>query len=140
MDAPGFTAYVEGWALYTERLAVEQGWYDGDPVGKLGALSSELFRAKRLVVDTGLHTKRWTRQQAIDYGIQPSEVDRYVVWPGQACSYKIGELEILRLRAKAQQALGARARKLRGEPTSDLVLYPVESTGGIRLGAPLNGN
>lgn len=102
----GISAHSEGWALYTERLAVEQGWYDGDPVGKLGALSSELFRAKRLVVDTGLHTKRWTRQQAIDYGIPVSEVERYVVNPGQACSYMIGMLRIVELREKAKTALG----------------------------------
>lgn len=102
------TAYSEGWALYAEKLVAEAGWYEGDQPGRLGQLNFELFRARRLVVDSGLHARLWTRQQAIDYGIQPSEVDRYVVWPGQACSYKIGELEILRLRAKAQQALGAR--------------------------------
>ncbi len=99
-------AYNEGWALYAERLATEAGWYEGDAVSRLGQLNMELFRARRLVVDTGLHAKRWTRQQAIDYGIDVAEVERYVVWPGQACSYKIGELEILRLRAKAQAALG----------------------------------
>jgi uncharacterized protein (DUF885 family) len=104
----GSTAFGEGWGLYAERLAAEAGWYDGDPQGRLGQLNGELFRARRLVVDTGLHAKRWTRQQAIDYGIQASEVDRYVANPGQACAYKIGELEILRLRAKAQQALGSR--------------------------------
>jgi uncharacterized protein (DUF885 family) len=71
-------------------------------------LNAELFRARRLVVDTGLHVKHWTRQQAIDYGIQPSEVERYVVNPGQACAYKIGELEILAQRAKAQRALSER--------------------------------
>ena len=102
----GSTAFTEGWGLYAERLAVEAGWYDGDPQGRLGQLNFELFRARRLVVDTGLHAKHWTRQQAIDYGIQASEVDRYVANPGQACAYKIGELEILRLRATAQQALG----------------------------------
>jgi uncharacterized protein (DUF885 family) len=104
----GSTAFSEGWGLYAERLAAEAGWYDGDPKGRLGQLNAELFRARRLVVDTGLHAKHWTRQQAIDYGIQPSEVDRYVAMPGQACAYKIGELEILRLRAKAQQALGSK--------------------------------
>ncbi|MEP7308807.1 MAG: DUF885 domain-containing protein [Acidobacteriota bacterium] len=102
------TAFSEGWGLYAERLAAEAGWYDGDPKGRLGQLNAELVRARRLVVDTGLHAKHWTRQQVIDYGIQPSEVDRYVALPGQACAYKIGELEILRLRAKAQQALGSR--------------------------------
>jgi uncharacterized protein (DUF885 family) len=100
------SAFAEGWALYAEHLVAESGWYDGDPQGRLGQLSAELFRARRLVVDTGLHSKHWTRQQAIDYGIQPSEVDRYVVWPGQACAYMIGELEILAQREKARQALG----------------------------------
>lgn len=103
----GISAYSEGWALYAERLAVESGWYEGDPEGLLGALDSELFRARRLVADTGLHVKGWTRQQAIDYGIPPSEVDRYVVFPGQACSYMIGQLRILELRDRARAALGA---------------------------------
>jgi hypothetical protein len=85
---------------------VEQGWYEGDVPGLLGALGSELFRARRLVVDTGLHTKGWTRQQAIDYGIGAQEVERYVVWPGQACAYMIGMLRILELREKAKAALG----------------------------------
>ena len=102
----GATAHSEGWALYAENLAAESGWYEGDIVGRLGQLDDELFRARRLVVDTGLHAMKWTRQQAIDYGIRPAEVERYVVWPGQACSYKIGMLKILELRAKAQQALG----------------------------------
>ncbi|MSU49088.1 MAG: DUF885 domain-containing protein [Opitutus sp.] len=102
----GISAHSEGWALYVERLAVEDGWYEGDVPGRLGALSSELFRAKRLVVDTGLHTKGWTRQQAIAYGIPVSEVERYVVNPGQACSYMIGMLRILEVRDKAKAALG----------------------------------
>src|SRR6185369_13126703 len=71
-------------------------------------LNAQLFRARRLVVDTGLHVKHWTRQQAIDYGIQPSEVERYVVYPGQACAYMIGQLKILELREKAHAALGAK--------------------------------
>ena len=100
------SAHGEGWALYAEQLAAENGWYEGDPKGHLGQLGDELFRARRLVVDTGLHAMHWTRQQAIDYGIRPSEVERYVVWPGQACSYKMGMLRILELRAKAQAALG----------------------------------
>ncbi|MFC0679383.1 DUF885 family protein [Lysobacter korlensis] len=104
----GISAFSEGWALYAERLAAEEGWYEGDPKGRLGQLDAELFRARRLVADTGLHAKRWTRQQAIDYGIPPSEVDRYVVMPGQATSYKIGQLEIIRLRDKARAALGDR--------------------------------
>jgi uncharacterized protein (DUF885 family) len=102
----GSTAFSEGWALYAEHLAAEQGWYEGDEQGHLGQLYDELFRARRLVVDTGLHAKHWTRQQAIDFGIPPSEVDRYVVMPGQACAYMIGELEILKLRDKAMTALG----------------------------------
>ncbi len=104
----GISAFSEGWALYAERLAKEENWYEGDPQGLLGQLDAELFRARRLVVDTGLHAKRWTRQQAIDYGISPSEVDRYVVMPGQATSYKIGQLEMIRLRDKARTALGDR--------------------------------
>ncbi len=104
----GISAFSEGWALYAERLAAENGWYDGDPEGLLGQLDAELFRARRLVVDTGLHAMKWTRQQAIDYGIEQSEVDRYVVFPGQATSYKIGQLEIIRLRDKARAALGER--------------------------------
>lgn len=102
----GGSAHSEGWALYTERLAVEQGWYDGDVPGLLGALGSELFRARRLVVDTGLHTKGWTRQQAVDYGINVEEVDRYVAWPGQATAYMIGMLRIVELREKAKAELG----------------------------------
>ena len=104
----GGSAFSEGWALYAEQLAAESGWYDGDVQGQLGQLDSELFRARRLVVDTGLHTMKWTRQQAIDYGISPQEVDRYVVNPGQACAYKIGMLHILDLRTKAQKVLGDR--------------------------------
>jgi uncharacterized protein (DUF885 family) len=100
------SAYGEGWALYAEQLASENGWYGDDVVGKLGQLDAELFRARRLVVDTGLHAMKWTRQQGIDYGIPPAEVDRYVVMPGQACAYKIGMIRILDLRAKAQKALG----------------------------------
>ena len=104
----GGSAHAEGWALYTERLAVEQGWYEGDVPGLLGALGSELFRARRLVVDTGLHSKGWTRQQAIDYGIGAQEVERYVAWPGQANAYMIGMLRIIELREKARQELGSK--------------------------------
>ena len=103
----GIAAFSEGWGLYAERLAAESGWYDGDLEGLLGQLDSELFRARRLVVDTGIHAKHWTRQQAIDYGIEASEVERYVVVPGQACSYMIGELKIVELREKARQAMGS---------------------------------
>jgi uncharacterized protein (DUF885 family) len=104
----GISSITEGWGLYAERLAAESGWYGDDIEGQLGQLDAELFRARRLVVDTGLHAKRWTRQQAIDYGIEVSEVERYTVYPGQACSYMIGELKILELRDKAQKALGNR--------------------------------
>ena len=104
----GISAITEGWGLYAERLAAESGWYEGDIEGQLGQLDYELMRARRLVIDTGLHAKHWTRQQAIDYGIEASEVERYTVFPGQACSYMIGELKILDLRDKAQKALGNR--------------------------------
>jgi len=110
-----FNAYSEGWALYAEQLADELGVYENDPYGRLGYLQSIAFRACRLVVDTGLHAKRWTREQAIQWfaetngsGIEEvtSEVDRYCAWPGQACGYKVGHSEINRLRANARQALG----------------------------------
>jgi uncharacterized protein (DUF885 family) len=100
------TAYVEGWGLYAERLADEEGWYAGDPQGRIGYLNNVLWRARRLVVDTGLHAKKWTRQQAIDYGIAPYEVERYIVSPGQACSYMIGQLKIVELREKARMRRG----------------------------------
>jgi uncharacterized protein (DUF885 family) len=109
-----FTAYVEGWALYAERLAWECGLYDGDSYGNIGRLSFEQFRALRLVVDTGLHSKRWTREQAMAYMEEHTgspneiEVDRYIVNPGQACAYKIGELKILELRERARSELGER--------------------------------
>jgi uncharacterized protein (DUF885 family) len=101
------SASSEGWALYAERLAAEDGWYEGDIEGRIGQLDSALFRARRLVVDTGLHAMHWTRQQAIDYGIDPSEVERYVVRPGQACAYMLGQLKIVELRERARAALGA---------------------------------
>jgi uncharacterized protein (DUF885 family) len=110
-----FTAYVEGWALYAEKLARQQGFYKDDPYGELGYLDSELLRAVRLVVDTGIHFKHWTREQAIEYmdahtasahESVVSEIERYIVMPGQACAYKIGEIKILELRDKAMQALG----------------------------------
>ena len=108
LGAFGFiSAYGEGWALYAERLADENGWYADDPRGRVGYLYLQLFRARRLVVDTGIHAMRWTRQQAIDYGITPAEVERYVVWPGQACSYMIGQLRIIELRERARSALGS---------------------------------
>ena len=101
-------ASSEGWALYAERLAAESGWFDGDIEGLIGQLEAQLRRAKRLVVDTGLHSMGWTRQQAIDYGFSPSEVDRYVIRPGQACAYMIGQLKVLELREQAREALGER--------------------------------
>ncbi len=104
----GIPALSEGWGLYAERFAAESGWYENDLEGRLGQLDAALFRARRLVVDTGLHAKQWTRQQAIDYGIDASEVERYVVYPGQACAYMLGQLKIVELREKARQALGNR--------------------------------
>ena len=104
----GISALSEGWGLYAERLAAENGWYEGDPEGQLGQLDAALFRARRLVVDTGIHAKGWTRQQAIDYGIEASEVERYVVNPGQACAYMLGQLKIVEMRDKARAALGSR--------------------------------
>jgi uncharacterized protein (DUF885 family) len=112
-----YTAYAEGWALYAEAFAAEIGMYKDDPFGDLGRLQLELLRAARLVVDTGLHAKGWSREQAIDYMVSTtgvaegdvvSEVERYMSMPGQACAYKVGELKILELRAKAQAALGPR--------------------------------
>ncbi len=112
-----FPAFSEGWALYAENLASDMDLYKGDPYGDLGRLQAELFRAVRLVVDTGLHAKHWSREQAIDYfrkttGMAETdvtaEVERYVVWPGQACSYKIGMKTILALREEAKAELGAR--------------------------------
>jgi uncharacterized protein (DUF885 family) len=110
-------AFGEGWGLYAEALAHEMGLYADDRYGDLGRLKAELWRAMRLAVDTGMHAKRWTREQAIDYMVKTSgthpddaraEVERYVVWPGQALGYKIGMLEIQRLRREAESALGER--------------------------------
>jgi uncharacterized protein (DUF885 family) len=112
----GFNAYVEGWALYAEQLGKEVGFYQ-DPASDVGRLSSELFRAVRLVVDTGIHSKGWTRDQVVEFfrksgavdepSIQ-SETDRYIAWPAQALSYKIGQLKIRELRQRAQKELGPR--------------------------------
>lgn len=110
-----FTAYIEGWALYSEQLAWELGFYKNDPFGNLGRLQAEMFRAVRLVVDTGIHYKKWTREEAIDYMVLntgmtttevTTEIERYIVWPGQACAYKIGMMKILELREKAKKKLG----------------------------------
>ena len=100
------TAYIEGWALYAESLGGELGVYD-DHASRFGALESERFRARRLVVDTGLHAMGWTRQQAIDFLGDESEVDRYIAWPGQALAYKMGQLKIMELKAAACDAYGA---------------------------------
>jgi uncharacterized protein (DUF885 family) len=111
-----FTAYGEGWALYAESLGDEMGFYK-DPYQKFGNLSFEMLRACRLVVDTGLHAYHWTRDRAIDYMVANSgltredvtaEIDRYIVWPGQATAYKVGELKIKALRARAKTELGDR--------------------------------
>jgi len=99
-------SFGEGWALYAEHLAAEFDWYGDDLVGRLGYLEMQLFRSRRLVVDTGLHAFGWTRQQAIDYGLSVPEVERYVVWPGQACAYMLGQLRILEMRERACAALG----------------------------------
>jgi len=109
-----FTAYAEGWALYTETLMREYSFYN-NPYDLLGHLQADMMRAVRLVVDTGIHSKKWTREQAIEYMMKytglkveevTSEVERYIVMPGQACAYKIGQLKILELRQKANEALG----------------------------------
>jgi uncharacterized protein (DUF885 family) len=112
-----YSAYAEGWALYAERLAAEIGMYKDDPFGDLGRLRAELFRAVRLVVDTGLHAAGWTREQAIAYMVGTtgltesevtSEIERYMALPGQACAYKVGQLKILELRERARTALAAK--------------------------------
>ncbi|WP_294393844.1 DUF885 family protein [uncultured Sphingomonas sp.] len=111
-----YSGYSEGWALYSEQLADEMGMYEGDPLGQVGFLQSLLFRATRLVVDSGMHAKRWSREQATDYliattgiarGRSQGEIDRYTVWPGQACSYKIGHTVWVRLRDEAKRKAGA---------------------------------
>jgi uncharacterized protein (DUF885 family) len=113
----GFSAFSEGWALYAEQLAGELGVYDDNPEGRIGYLQSMAFRAARLVVDTGIHAKQWTRERALSWFAEAtggtvqsvaSEIDRYAVWPGQACGYKVGHTEINRQRERARQALGDR--------------------------------
>ena len=110
-----FSGYGEGWALYAEQLADEMGVYENDPLGRVGYMKEMMFRAGRLVIDTGMHAKKWTREKAVSYmvdllGDAPSamtrEVDRYCTWPGQACSYKIGHATWVRLRTEAQGKLG----------------------------------
>jgi uncharacterized protein (DUF885 family) len=112
-----FSAYSEGWAIYAEQLAAEMGEYDSDPLGHIGQLHGSLQRAVRVVVDTGLHSQKWTREQAIQYYAEVlgepaanarTEVDRYCVWPGQGCAYMLGKLKFLEIRARAQKKLGAK--------------------------------
>jgi uncharacterized protein (DUF885 family) len=112
----GYSGYSEGWALYSEQLADEMGMYDGDPLGQVGYLQSLLFRATRLVVDSGMHARRWSREKATDYliattgiarGRSQGEIDRYTVWPGQACSYKIGHTVWNDLREEVKKKQGA---------------------------------
>lgn len=113
----GYSGYSEGWALYAEQLADEMGMFEGDPLGQVGYLQSLLFRATRLVVDSGMHAKRWSREKATDYliattgiarGRSQGEIDRYTVWPGQACSYKIGHTVWNELREEVKAAQGAK--------------------------------
>jgi uncharacterized protein (DUF885 family) len=111
-----YTAFIEGWALYSERLGKEIGFYE-DPYSDYGRLENEMWRAIRLVIDTGVHEKHWSREQMVDLfhrytamdepNVQ-TEVDRYIAWPGQALAYKLGQLEILRLREEARQKLGSK--------------------------------
>ena len=112
-----YSGYSEGWALYSEQLADEMGMYEGNPLGQVGYLQSLLFRATRLVVDSGMHAKRWSREKATDYliattgiarGRSQGEIDRYTVWPGQACSYKIGHTVWTRLRDEAKAKAGVK--------------------------------
>ena len=112
-----FSGYGEGWALYAEQLAVEMGMYEGDPLGHIGQMQAALFRAVRLVIDSGIHSQDWSREKAVDYFVDTlgqkrtsavTEVERYCVWPGQACSYMVGKLTWLRLRDHAKTALGAK--------------------------------
>jgi len=112
-----YSAYGEGWALYAEQLAQEMDVYQDDPLGEIGYLQSALFRAARLVVDTGIHALRWSREKAIAAMVEidgdpessaATEIERYCVWPGQACSYMVGKLTWLSLREKARAALGNR--------------------------------
>ncbi len=112
----GYTAYVEGWGLYAEQLGKDAGFYQ-DPYSDYGRLEADIWRAIRLVVDTGVHSEGWSREQMVDYFHEHSnidepsiqaEVDRYIAWPGQALAYKVGQLEILELRDRAQKTLGTK--------------------------------
>ena len=137
----GIPAFGEGWALYSEQLADEIGMYGDFPQGKIGMLQAFLYRAARIVVDTGMHARGWSREQAIRYFVEQvgldelaatNEIERYVVWPGQACSYKIGHTEIVRLREQARARLGPRFDL---KAFHDLVLLsgdmPLEVLGGM---------
>jgi uncharacterized protein (DUF885 family) len=113
----GYTAFIEGWGLYAESLGAEMPGFYTDPYSRFGQLTYEMWRACRLVVDTGMHHLGWSRQRAIDFMKENTakseqdivvEIDRYIVWPGQALAYKIGELKIKQLRARAQRELGPR--------------------------------
>ena len=117
MKVVGFGAYAEGWALYSEELAVEMGMYASDPWGEIGMLHDALFRAVRLVVDSGMHAKRWSRERAVKYYVDAigdqeasaiTEIERYAVWPGQATSYMVGKIKIMELRDQARRGLGSR--------------------------------
>jgi uncharacterized protein (DUF885 family) len=112
-----FSGYGEGWALYAEQLADEMGVYENDPLGRVGYMKEMMFRAGRLVIDTGMHAKKWSREKVVAYMVDllgdaesamTREVDRYCTWPGQACSYKIGHATWVRLRGEAQAKLGDR--------------------------------
>jgi uncharacterized protein (DUF885 family) len=122
-----YSAFGEGWGLYSEWLGYEMGLYD-NPYSKFGQLVYEMWRAVRLVVDTGMHHKKWTRQQAIDYFMENAakteqdvvnEIDRYIYWPGQALAYKVGQMKIKELRARATKELGP---KFNVKEFHDLVL------------------
>lgn len=137
----GIPAYGEGWGLYAEQLADEAGMYDDFPQGRIGRIQSFMYRAARIVVDTGMHARGWSRERAIQYftdqvGLDPisatSEIERYIVWPGQACSYKIGHNEIVRLRDETRNRLGARF-DLRSFHDAVLINgdMPLEILGGV---------
>ena len=139
-----YSGYSEGWALYAEQLADEMGMYEGDPLGQVGYLQSLLFRATRLVVDQGMHAKRWSREKATDYliattgiarGRSQGEIDRYTVWPGQACSYKIGHTVWVRLRDEAK-AQGRRELRPQAVPRgADAGRDAADGAGDGRAGA-----
>ena len=112
-----FSGYIEGWGLYAEQLAVEMGMYDHDPLGHIGQLHDAMWRGVRLVVDSGMHALKWSRERAVRYYVDTigdkesgaiTEVERYCVWPGQACGYMLGKLAFLAARDKAKAALGSK--------------------------------